>query len=487
MSPRCGPRPTAGRATALALLAGAADHGLSPDVYRAEDLARRFANLQEASLVVADVAAADVALSVSMLRYLRHLHLGRADPQALGFGVSAPSHDHDFAMSLQMAVEQSRVGDLVGEWAPQLALYRGLRDALARYRGLAEDPGLREPLPFTASVRPGDFSVGLRTLRHRLTALGDLTADGPPAAASSLYDGAIVDAVRAFQARHGLRVDGVIGRRTQEALRIPMEHRVRQIQLSLERLRWLPDLADRFIAVNIPMFHLWGWDAIRPAGVPSIDMTVIVGRALDTRTPVIIEEMRYVIFRPYWNIPSSIARGEILPALARDPAYLEKHSMEIVLGQTDAARPVPTTPDAMAQVRSGALRLRQRPGPGNSLGLVKFIFPNDDNVYLHGTPAPQLFSRPRRDLSHGCVRVEQPQALAQWVLADQPEWTGERIAAAMRGNEPRRVDLKRPIQVILFYLTAVVMPEDGALHVADDIYGHVAALERALALPAITR
>jgi murein L,D-transpeptidase YcbB/YkuD len=191
--------------------------------------------------------------------------------------------------------------------------------------------------------------------------------------------------------------------------------------------------------------------------------------------------MRYVIFRPYWNIPPSILRNETLPALRRDPGYLARQNMEIVSGDGDNAPVVALTPDVLAQLGRGRLRVRQRPGPENALGLIKFVFPNDENVYMHATPAPQLFDRTRRDFSHGCVRVEDPVALAEWVLKDRPEWTRERIVAAMQGTETFRVDLPAPIRVILFYVTAVVMPEDGAVHFAEDIYGHDVRLAKALA------
>lgn len=250
----------------------------------------------------------------------------------------------------------------------------------------------------------------------------------------------------------------------------------------MERLRWLPHPGDeRFVGVNIPMFRLWAWDSIPPDGSPTFDTAVIVGRALRTQTPVFVEEMTSVIFRPYWNIPPSILRNEILPALRRDPDYLRRQNMEIVSGAGDDAAVVRATPDALDRLGRGTLRIRQRPGADNALGLVKFVFPNDENVYMHGTPAPQLFGRNRRDFSHGCVRVQDPVALAEWVLKDRPEWTHDRILSAMNGSETVRVDLPGPIRVILFYVTAVVMPEDGAVHFAEDIYSHDTRLARALA------
>ena len=201
-----------------------------------------------------------------------------------------------------------------------------------------------------------------------------------------------------------------------------------------------------------------------PNDAPTLAMDVIVGRALSTQTPVFDEEMREVIFRPYWNVPRSILRNEILPLLERDPDYLRRQDMEIVRGPGDNARPVEATAENLVLLRQGALRVRQRPGPHNALGLVKFVFPNEENVYMHGTPAQALFSRSRRDFSHGCVRVENPVALAEWALKEHPEWTRDRIVSAMAGTQSVHVSLPRPIQVILFYTTAVVMPEDGTIH-----------------------
>jgi L,D-transpeptidase YcbB len=475
-------RPSRDARAALALLSDAAGEGLDPVDYTARAIEGQMAALETGRGQPQDIAAFDLALSVNTLRYLRGLHAGRIDPRAIGFRLAARVDDHDFASLLREALTRHRIDELATELTPPLALYRGLRGMLARYRALAARDTI-EPLPrFSATVRPGDVSAELvGPLHQRLVALGDLPADAPVAADGAGYAGALVEGMKHFQLRHGLQADGVIGRDTQAALQVPLEWRVRQIELALERLRWLPHLGEnRFLAVNIPMFQVWGWDLIPANGAPSFGMGVIVGRALNTQTPVFVEEMRYVIFRPYWNIPPSILRHEILPALQRDADYLARHQMEIVSGQGDDARPVRSNAESIARLRQGTYRVRQRPGPTNALGLVKFVFPNDANVYLHGTPAPQLFRQSRRDFSHGCVRVEDPVALAEWALKDQPEWDRDRILEAMHANQPRRVNLTRPIQVILFYVTAVVMPEDGTLRFADDIYGHDVRLDRAL-------
>jgi len=475
--------PTRDAREALALLRHAADEGLDPADYNSASLDSRTAALEaQPRPSIEDAATFNAALTEGMVRYLRHLHSGRVDPRTAGFRMTVAADDHDFAAILRTAIAGHRLVETVAEFTPPLVLYRELRSMLARYRSLAAGPS-PESLPmFLTTVRPGESYAGLGALHHRLVTLGDLPADAPAPSVPFVYEGALVDGVKRFQIRHGLEPDGVLGAGTRAALRVPLATRVRQIELALERLRWLPHLGDeRFVAVNIPMFRLWAWDSIPPNGAPSFDMGVIVGRALNTRTPVFVEEMRSVIFRPYWNIPSSILRHEILPAVERDPEYLGRQNMEIVSGSGDDARSVPATAENLARLRQGGLRVRQRPGPNNALGLVKFVFPNDENVYMHGTPAPQLFSRFRRDFSHGCVRLEDPIALAEWVLNDQPEWTRDRILAAMHGNESRLVNLRKPIQVILFYITAVVMPDDGTIRFAEDIYGHDLKLEKALA------
>ncbi len=468
---------------AMAIIDGAASDGLRPADYGAAELAR-FASTLDAVTVppVRELAAFDLSLSRGMLRFWRHLHAGRVDPRAIGFKLTVPADDHDFAAALVAALEAHELHETTEGFRPPLVLYRSLRGALSEYRALSGAPPFETLTVPARSIKPGEPYADIHAVRRQLVALGDLPADTPE---SSRYEGALVDGVMRFQMRHGLEPDGVLGRGTIAALNVPMADRVVQIELALERLRWLPHLdPDRFLAVNIPMFQLWGWDGVPADGRPSFAMNVIVGRALSTETPVFAEEMDRIVFRPYWNVPHSILRGEIVPALRRDPDYLERHDMEIVAGQGDRSPVVAPTAETIARLGTGALRVRQRPGPSNSLGLVKFVFPNDDNIYMHDTPAPQLFGRPRRDFSHGCIRLEDPIALAEWALRGQEDWTRDRMVAAMRSTAPQEVRLARPIQVILFYVTAVVMPADGTVRFADDIYGHDARLVRALAAAA---
>ncbi len=472
------------------LLALAVAAGLAPRWLRAAAPAPAWAEaLQREARQILDGAAADGLdpedyrsgpVEEAFRRYLHHLHFGRVRPRDLGFGIAgAPEDGAAIESALSEALAAGRLLPAVQKLTPPLAQYRQLREMLARYRALASAPAWPALTPVAKKLEPGQPYAGTAALRERLAALGDLAAD--TIVSATHYEGALVEAARRFQARHGLEADAVLGRGTLAALNVTPAQRVRQIELALERLRWLPHRSGRpVIAINIPMFRLWAWDGGAAESAPALSMGVIVGRAVRTQTPVFADEMTHLIFRPYWNVPRSILRNEVLPAIARDPGYLARHDMEIVSGPGDDAKPVAPSPEALEAARTGALRIRQRPGPKNSLGLAKFIFPNDDNVYLHGTPAQELFAHSRRDFSHGCVRVESPPALAQWLLKDQPAWGAAPIAAAMNGTKTQQVNLSTAVPVLLYYLTAMISPDDGLLHFADDLYGHDAALERAL-------
>jgi murein L,D-transpeptidase YcbB/YkuD len=209
-------------------------------------------------------------------------------------------------------------------------------------------------------------------------------------------------------------------------------------------------------------------------------MNVVVGKAYGHDTPVFSDTMEYVIFRPYWEVPYSIIRGEMIPHVERDPDYLAKKDLEVVDSRQNVVTAGTVTPEVLSQLRAGKLFIRQKPGPKNALGLAKFIFPNSYNVYMHDTPATEFFAKSRRDFSHGCIRLERPADLAAWVLRDNPGWTPERIHAAMNGTTTQQVNLAHPIPVLILYATVIVL-EDGVVHFYDDIYGHDAALDKALA------
>ncbi|MBE0588722.1 MAG: L,D-transpeptidase family protein, partial [Hydrogenophaga sp.] len=323
-------------------------------------------------------------------------------------------------------------------------------------------------------LEPGQTWAGLALLVERLRLLGDLTVDEP---LPVVYEGVWVEAVQRFQERHGLAVDGVVGKDTWAALQVTPGERAQQIALNLERLRWTPlTEAPRMIVVNIPEFVLRAYEVREGRIAVHQTMKIIVGKAMDTRTPVFEEEMRSIEFSPYWNVPPSIAHSETVPKLLRDPGYLAREDMEFV--RPDGLVSTEVTPDVLAEVLAGRARIRQRPGPKNALGAVKFSFPNRDHIYLHHTPAAQLFGKGRRDFSHGCVRVEQPVELALFVLQDMPQWTEQRVREAMAAGQLQAVRLATPVPVLITYGTALV--KQGRLHFYPDIYGHDRELAEAL-------
>jgi murein L,D-transpeptidase YcbB/YkuD len=473
-----GNRPSAQARQAVALLADAAADGLDPADYGAASLARALAAVDAGADGDAR-AYLDAALTAAMQRFLADLHRGRIDPRQVHAKFGVPPRAFDAAGTLRAALAAQRLPEAVRAAAPQLQLYANLRSVLAEYRALAGHPAWQSPLPAlpggaNGKVEPGMAWAGLPLTVQRLQALGDLVT---PATAGEPYDGALVDAVRAFQRRHGLVDDGVVGRATRAALEVSPAQRTQQIALTMERLRWTP-LAQgpRMIVVNVPEFVLRAYEVRGERFDVQLEMKVIVGRALETRTPLISEELRFIEFSPYWNVPSSIAIKELVPRLRRDPAYWTREGFEFVLRGGQLATEL--SADRLDAVLRGEARIRQRPGPANALGDIKFVFPNNDAIYLHHTPSIGLFARERRDFSHGCIRVEDPVALAKFVLRDQPEWTEERIRAAMADGTSRTLRVAQPLPVLVAYGTALV--RQGRPHFFADLYGHDRLLAQAL-------
>mgnify|MGYP000872927377 FL=1 len=471
-------RPTANAARAAGLLASAPDDGLDANDYDAERL-RNFIELAANGPLLPEhrITRLDQELSAATRRYLLDLRAGRVAPQQLGenYGYSmAKGFDPDSL--LLSAIADNRLADAVAGARPPLAQYAELREALAHYRKLSANPAWLKalPLPADGKLTPGQPYANLRSLGERLVLLGDLP---PGTVVAQRYEGNIVDGVKSFQERHGLTADGVIGKATLEQLNTAPLARVRQLELALERLRWTPLFqSTRTIAVNVPEFRLRAYELRDGRVEVKAAMNVITGNASKTRTPIFDAEMRFVEFSPYWNVPPSIARGETLPKLRRDPAYFEQQGFEFV---GNDGRVVNGYSEAnLEAVQRGQMRIRQRPGAKNALGDIKFVFPNSDNIYLHHTPTPQLFKRDRRDFSHGCIRVEAPVALAKFVLADEPDWTEERIVQAMTKGRSATLRLNEPIPVVITYITAIA--EGGRIHFYPDIYGQDKALDNAL-------
>lgn len=471
-------RPGAQAVQAVALLAAADTQGLAPADYDAEQLDRavqqaRLGPIRDASRR----ARLDAALTQAVQRYLTDLARGRVAPSRVGANFSTAGQGaFDIGMQLQTALASGGFDALASHLADQAPLAARMRDLLARYRAMAPtrlwDTAL--PPPPAGKLESGQAYAGMATLAGRLMLLGDLPADST---APDVMDARLTAAVERFQLRHGLLVDGVVGRNTLAQLAVTPQQRAHQIALAMERMRWTPLLqAPRMIVVNVPEFVLRAYEVRQGRMDMRLTMNIIVGKALDTRTPLFDEDMRFIEFSPNWNVPYSIASKELVPRLRREPAYFTQQGFEFV---TDTGAVVDTlSPAHLDAVLARRWRIRQRPGPLNALGDIKFIFPNNDAIYLHHTPSPGLFARTRRDFSHGCIRVEAPVALARFVLQDDPEWTDARIHDAMTLGVSRTIRLQETIPVLIAYSTVVI--KQGMEFFLPDIYGHDTTLDQAL-------
>jgi murein L,D-transpeptidase YcbB/YkuD len=438
------------------VLDAADEHGLPPELYKVpiEDPDGKKVRVPAESAPKLDVQA-----TAAFFRYFMHLTAGRLDPHALESQWTLKPEKPELVTALSDAVERNNLTEKMEQLKPGAPEYAELQKALVRYRGIAAKGGW----PAVSNVKllkPGESSPVAPMLRHRLAIEGDLEASQENDQ-SPVYDTTLTDAVKRFQERHRIKADGIVKPDTIAAMNVPVEDNIRTIELNMERWRWLPDtMPARYILVNVPDYRL---DAIEN-GKSVLDMRVVVG-APDKKTPIFADEMTTVIFSPYWNVPPDIAKNETAPHAAKDPGYLARNNMEVV-----NASGQPVDPSSVDWSNPSNVRIRQRPGGENALGGVKFMFPNNFNVYLHDTNAGKLFDRLERGLSHGCVRVEEPQKLAQYVLRDVPEWTPEAISAAMQSGQERGVKLKAPIPVFLVYMTAWV--HEGGVRFLKDIYGH---------------
>ena len=475
-----GMEPTAQARQAIALLLQADQKGLAAEDYDGPRWNNRLATLKPATQLPteADALKFDLALTVCMMRFISDLHIGKVNPKHFAFAFDEESRKYDLAEFVRdNVVNGADVAGVLAQVEPPYPGYRRTMQALQTYMMLAsKDDGEQLP-PAKKPIVAGDAYPGVPRLTRLLRLVGDLPADANVPADPQIYNAALVDAVKNFQRRHGRDPNGRIDAQTLADLNVPLSRRVQQMRWTLERWRWLPELYSKApVVANIPEFRLRAYDQNFNIGVT---MNVVVGKSYGHNTPVFSETMKYVVFRPYWEVPYSITRAELIPHILRDPDYLAKKGFEVVDSrQTVVAGTVSS--DVLAQLRSGKLFVRQTPGPKNSLGLVKFLFPNSYNVYMHDTPAPEYFAKSRRDFSHGCVRLEKPADLARWVLRDNPGWTEERIHAAMTGATTQQVNLVHPIPVLIVYATVIVL-EDGLVHFYDDIYGHDTSLERVLA------
>lgn len=393
-------------------------------------------------------ARAEVQTTETALRLARHLLRGRIDPQSVYYGWSLSRRERNLPADLAAAIDGDGVDDLFRALAPRHEGYETLKKALATYRRLQSSGGW--PAVDTRLVlHPGDTSEAVDELRRRLQITNNVPA---PTDGAAVYDDQLVLSVHAFQAQHGLEVDGIVGRRTFEALNVPVERRILEIEVNLERWRWMPERRERkYVEINIPAYGM----RLVEEGRDVMRMKVIVGTPA-TRTPVFSTRIEEVVLAPYWVVPRSIEVNEILPKLSQDPGYLQRHDMR--------------------RLANGMLR--QDPGPSNPLGRIKFTIPNPYGVGLHDTPQRYLFERAICAFSHGCMRLQRPEDLALHLLKET-EWSRSRIQAAISTWKERRIPLEQPVPLHVLYWTAWV-DEDGGVQFRADVYGYDDSMIRAL-------
>ena len=468
-------KPTAQATALIAAFADAGKDGLNAEDYDSSRWPERIKSLASGDSNA--VAQFDVAMTLDTMRFVSDLHMGRVAPQHFNFEIDTQSKKLDLPQFLNdKLLETSDVPGNLAALEPDSDDYRKTKEALAHYIELAklQAANPRDPLPNPGrNLSVGDHYTAELELENRLMFEDDISgmSSGPESTGGMPpISQSISEAIKAYQSRHGISPDGKLGSVTVRSLNVPMSARVTQLSDALEHWRWLPEpyLHPRLM-VNLPEFVLRGYT---PDHRLDFTMRTVVGAAKDDHdTPVFTHMMKYLIFRPFWNVPVSIIKKELVPHVAANPKYLEEKNYE-VLGRSGK----PITGYTASSLEHGGYLIREKPGPGNSLGLIKFMFPNQFDIYLHSTPAVGLFQRQRRDFSHGCVRVQHPDQLAVWVLDGQKDkgedWDLDHVNAAMNeGEDNKQVSLKTQLPIVIFYLTAHIDP-DGKANFFDDIYGY---------------
>jgi murein L,D-transpeptidase YcbB/YkuD len=449
--------------------------GLTPDYYHLGIIRPLVHTVEKESLPdPMRLADLDILLTDAFLTLGCHLSGGCVNPVTIETEWFAKRRNVDVSYVLEQALKKKQIREALAMLRPEQASYDRLRQSLARYRELSSK-GLWPQVSAGPLLKKGSMSDRVVELRKRLAASGDLEAD--EARGGDLLDAKLKQSVIDFQKRHGLKADGMVGSATLNALNVPLKERIRQIELNMERLRWvLGNVEQRSIVVNIANFEL---DVIE-SGKSIRSMKVVVGKRY-WHTPVFTAKMTNLIINPSWNVPDSIARKEMLKAIKKDPYYLTKQNIKVLRGWGSREEEIdPETIDwSKITPKTLLYRFRQDPGPLNPLGRLKFLFPNKFDVYLHDTPAKRLFSENVRTFSHGCTRIEKPIELGEYVLLGDPRWSREKLLAAIDKGTEQNVRITHPLNVHFLYLTAWV-DEGGALQFRNDIYGRDKRLDEAL-------
>lgn len=443
------------------------EHGFSPEDYKLQYLYHLKKSLDRNDVGLKDFQQFEKEFTAVYLHMANDILRGRIDPQQFDAKWVTTRRKRDLALHLKKALEKGDIKGSLKELEPGYEGYQGLKEALNFYSSIEAENPYWPALPEKLVLKPGDSSEYVSHLAGMLHILGDL--EKKPQEGSQLYDAEIAGALADFQERNGLVVDSIVANKTLAMLNVPLSKRVGQIKLNMERLRWLPERPEgRHVVVNIPEYKLFVYE-----GSDSVlNMRVIVGEAYESTTPIFIDTIEYVTFSPTWTVPQSIATEEMLPALCNDPDYLSKRNFRLYESWNQNARELDPREIDWKEVKAEAFpyRIVQDPGGSNSLGRVKFMFPNKMSIYLHDTPADYLFERNERAFSHGCIRVEKPAELSRYLL--QEEGFGyARIQDYMNRPEPDNVPLSQKVPILIDYRTAWMSPE-GKVHFREDVYGH---------------
>ncbi len=447
--------------------------GLNPDDYDIQTIRHLMGSGHAGEL-----AELDLRLSLSLMQFLSDLGSGRTEPSALDPELFVYPQDIDKTGAIEAAAIAEDIGVFVGGYRPRQVDYWRLKGVLANYRAMARTGGWPtiDPGPL---MKEGDRSARVAQLRKRLRREGDLAPPDDPLAPfdPELFDQALVEAVESFQDRYGLEQDGQVGPNTLTALNTSIERRIEQLVLNLERRRWMSDkLASRYIYVNLADFHLQLVDS----GEVAFETPVVIG-SLYNKTPVFSADMTYLVINPFWNVPPSIATTELLTKARADSEYFRENGFDIFENWNADAQVLDSTSIDWSEVdaQNFSYKVRQRPGPTNALGQLKFMLPNDYNIYLHDTPDRAHFDLNERSFSHGCVRVADPEALANAILEGQSDWTLDEIVDAVGSGERTQVNLDQSLPVQITYLTAWV-DDDNRVHFRNDVYDRDQILADAL-------
>lgn len=453
----------------LEAISRASEDGLDGEDYKLQYLYHLKKKVEkEKNIEVAEITKLDKELTAAYLKYASHKLNGRINPEQLDEMWKADSREMDLAAHLQNALQSGNIAESLQELEPQDPQYAALKNAFNNYRTLLEEKGEWPKLPADLTIKAGDSTKYVATLRERLAADGYFKSPEPDSI-RQVYDSTLVKSIMLYQEKNGLEPDGVVGGKTLDMLNTSLKERIDQIQLNLERMRWSGERPDgRYLLVNVPQYMLYIYEGDKKA----MDMRVIVGEAYKSGTPLFNDTLEYIAFSPTWTVPNSIATEEMLPKLKKNPAYLQNNHFKLYEGWDENAAELDARSVNWNKVSADNFpyRIVQQPGDHNALGHIKFMFPNDLDIYLHDTPTEHLFKRAERDFSHGCIRVERPVDLAVYLLND-PGWDEARVQESMYLPEPENVKLKEKIPVILDYRTAWV-DDDGRVTFANDIYGH---------------